>query len=266
MQEIERQEAVLFTSLLGKETPFDFLVAASRDRDEDVQILVCIALEALAEWANPEWLIPLVNSGDQEVRGHAGQALIPYGDRIPLEPVLQSLLTRGADYEDPRVEALGALKERFPRATLEQLVHSDGELDREVAALIIGNMGEAAPIDLLATLLAMPYSRETHGARLHALEATQKLKAPQLALRLAELMREEPSNEFEWHRKETSCDSAPPQPSARWVILATSQKSLTSLRSSIPQLYEHERCAGWLWRTDAGQRNDHVHSGPASGR
>jgi hypothetical protein len=195
MEEIERHDAVLFTSLLGKETPLDFLGAASRDRDEEVQILVCIALEALAEWANPEWLIPLLNSSDQEVRGQAGQALIPYGDRIPLEPVLRSLLTRGADYEDPRVEALGAFKEKFPRATLEQLVHSDGQNDREVAALIIGSMGEAAPIDLLATLLAMPYSEKTHVARLSALEAAQKLKAPQLALQLAELMREEPSCE-----------------------------------------------------------------------
>jgi len=147
MQEIARHEAVLFTSMLGKETPFDFLVAASRDRDEEVQILVCIALEALAQWANPAWLIPLVNSSDQEVRGQAGHALIPYGDRIPLEPVLQSLLNRGADYEDPRVEALGAFKEKFPRETLEYLINSDGKHDREIAALIIGNMGEAAPID-----------------------------------------------------------------------------------------------------------------------
>lgn len=201
MQVIKRQEAVLFASLLGKETPFDFLVAASRDMDEEVQILVCITLEALAEWANPEWLIPLINSSDQEVRGRAGHALIPYGDRIPLEPVLRALLKQGADYEDPLAEALGALKERFPRETLKQLVTSDGRYDREVAALIIGNMGEAAPIDLLATLLAMPYSEKTHVVRLEALEAAQKLKAPQLARQLAELMREEPSNESEWHRK-----------------------------------------------------------------
>ncbi len=201
MQDIERHEAVLFTSLLGKEAPFDFLVAASRDMDEDVQILVCIALEALAEWANPEWLIPLVNSSDQEVRGHAGDALIPYGHRIPLEPVLQSLLTGGVDYEDSRVKALGAFKEKFPSETLEQLVNSDGKHDREVAALIIGSMGEAAPINLLATLLAIPYSEKAHAARLHALEAAQTLKAPQLAPQLAELMREEPSNELEWHRK-----------------------------------------------------------------
>jgi HEAT repeat protein len=200
MQEIMRHEAVLFTSLLGKQTPFDFLVAASRDRDEEGQILVCIALGALADWANPEWLIPLVNSGDQEVRSQAGDALIPYGDRIPLEPVLHALLKRGADYEDPCVVALGALKEKFPRERLEQLVNSDGTYDREVAALIIGNMGEAAPIDLLATLLAMPYSEETHVARLNALEAAQKLKAPQLARQLAELTREEPRNESEWQR------------------------------------------------------------------
>lgn len=201
MQEIERQEAVLFTSLLGKEAPLDFLLAASRDTDVEVQVLICIALEALAEWANPEWLIPLLNRSDQEVRDYAAHALIPYGDRIPLEPVLQSLLKRGADYEDPRVEALGAFKERFPRETLEWLVNSDGKFDREVAALIIGNMGEAAPIDLLATLLAMPYSEKMHVAHMGALEAAQKLKAPQLAPQLAELMREEPGNESEWHRK-----------------------------------------------------------------
>lgn len=201
MQEIERHEAVLFTSLLGKETPFDFLVAASRDMDAEMQVLVCIALEALAEWANPEWLIPLVSSSDQKVRDYAGHALIPYGDRIPLEPLLQSLLKHGADYEDPRVEALGAFKERFPRETLERLVNSDGKYDREVAALIIGNMGEAAPIDLLATLLAMPYSEKMHTAHMGALEAAQMLKAPQLAPQLAELMREEPGNESEWHRK-----------------------------------------------------------------
>jgi hypothetical protein len=108
MQEIERQETVMLASLLGKETLFDFQEVASRDADIEMRTLVCVALKGLVEWANPEWLIPLLSDPDSEVRSHAEHALIPYGDHIPLEPVLQALLKRGTDFEDPLAPAARA--------------------------------------------------------------------------------------------------------------------------------------------------------------
>jgi HEAT repeat protein len=184
MQQIQRQAAVMLTSLLGEAVPFDFLVSASKDPDAEVSHLVCIALQGLAQWADPDWLIPLLDDRDSEVRTSAEVALIPYGKRTPLEPVLQALIKRGVDFEDPLAQVLGAFKEDFPRGVLEELVQSHPE----VAAVILGELGTAAPIDLLDELLAIPVSNRTRSMRFEALEAAQKLKDPRLAPRLAALM------------------------------------------------------------------------------
>jgi HEAT repeat protein len=181
MQPIQRQIAVMLSSLLGEAVPFDFLVAASKDPDAEVRRLVCVALEGLAQRANPEWLIPLLDDRDSEVRRYAEVALIPYGKRAPLEPVLQALIKRGVDFEDPLAQVLGTFKEDFPRSVLVDLVQSHPQ----VAAVILGELGTAAPIDLLDELLAIPFSVRTRSMRFEALEAAQKLKNPQLAPRLA---------------------------------------------------------------------------------
>src|SRR5690348_5047763 len=100
MQPIQRQAAVMFSSLLGEAVPFEFLVAASKDEDVEVRKLVCVALRGLANRANPEWLIPLLGDRDSVVRHRAEEALLPYGNRVPLEPVLDALIKRGVDIED----------------------------------------------------------------------------------------------------------------------------------------------------------------------
>src|SRR5690242_10955387 len=101
MDPVQRQATVMWSSLLGEAVPFDFLVAAANDADDEVRKLVCVAYEGLARWANPSELIPLLADRDSQVRGYAEQALIPYGNRVPLEPVLQALMMRGVDFEDP---------------------------------------------------------------------------------------------------------------------------------------------------------------------
>src|SRR5689334_1816160 len=186
MQQIQRQETVMLSSLLGEAVPFDFLVAAAQDADGEVRQLVCIALQGLADRANPDWLIPLLEDRDYEVRNIAEAALLPYGNRVPLEPVLHALIERGVDFEDPLAQVLGTFKEAFPRSVLESLVESHGE----VAAAILGELGSAAPVDLLDTLLAIPFSEDTRPMRFEALSAAQKLKDPRLAPRLAAIMRD----------------------------------------------------------------------------
>jgi HEAT repeat protein len=190
MQQIQRQAAVMLSSLLGEAVPFDFLVAASKDADVEVRKLVCIALQGLTSHANPDWLIPLLDDRDSEVRHSAEEALIPYGNRVPLAPVLHALVERGVEFEDPLAQALGTFKEDFPRSVLESLTESHPE----VAAVILGELGTAAPIDLLDTLLAVPtvpFSDSARQLRIEALEAAKKLKNPQLAPRLAAIMRDE---------------------------------------------------------------------------
>ncbi len=186
-QQVQRQATVMLSSLLGEAVPFDFLVAASKDADVEVRKLVCIALQGLAQRANPDWLIPLLDDCDRDVCHNAEVALLPYGNRVPLEPVLHALIERGVDFEDPLAEVLGTFKEDFPRSVLETLVESDAQ----VAAVILGELGPAAPIDLLDALLAVPYSEITRPMRFEALRAAQKLKSPLLAPRLAAIMRDE---------------------------------------------------------------------------
>ncbi|MGZ3666141.1 MAG: hypothetical protein ACXVDA_16860, partial [Ktedonobacterales bacterium] len=187
MQQVQRQAMVMLSSLLGEAVPFDFLVAASKDADVEVRKLVCIALQGLAPRANPDWLIPLLDDRDDDVRCTAEVALIPYGNRVPLEPVLHALVERGVDFEDPLAQVLGTFKEDFPRSVLEALVESDAE----VAAAILGELGPAAPIDLLDALLAVSYNEDTRPMRFEALGAAQKVKNPRLAPRLAAIMRDE---------------------------------------------------------------------------
>ena len=54
IEQIQRQAAVMLSSLLGAAVPFDFLIAASKDADSEVRNLVCVALGGLAERANPD--------------------------------------------------------------------------------------------------------------------------------------------------------------------------------------------------------------------
>ncbi|WIG61395.1 MAG: hypothetical protein OJF49_004143 [Ktedonobacterales bacterium] len=187
MQQVQRQATVMFSSLLGEAAPLDFLVAASKDTDAEVRKLVCIALQSLAHRANPDWLIPLLGDREAEVRRYAEEALIPYGNRVPLEAVLHALVERGVDFEDPLAQVLGSFKEDFPRSVLERLAESQGE----VAAVILGELGTAAPTDLLDALLAVPFSESTRPMRFEALLAAKKLKSSQLAPRLAAIMRDE---------------------------------------------------------------------------
>lgn len=187
MDPVQRQATVMWSSLLGEAVPFDFLVAAANDADDEVRKLVCVAYEGLARWANPSELIPLLADRDSQVRGYAEQALIPYGNRVPLEPVLQALMMRGVDFEDPLAQVLGTFGERFPRDVLEDLVTSHAE----VAAVILGELGTAAPIELLDAILAVPLSQRTRSARFEALLAAKRLKNPQLAPRLAAIMRDQ---------------------------------------------------------------------------
>lgn len=187
MQEIQRQTTVMLSSLLGKAVPFDFLVAASKDADAEVRKLVCTALEGLADRANPEWLIPLLEDRNRDVRRAAEYALIPFGNRAPLDPILQALIKRGVDFEDPLAQALGAFQEEFPRDLLESLVESHPE----VAAVILGALGMAAPIELLDALLATPFSEKTRGQRYEALRVAKKVKDRRLIPRLVAIMRDE---------------------------------------------------------------------------
>ncbi len=197
MQEIQRQTAVMLTSLLREAVPFDFLIAALQDADAAVRQLVCTALEGLADRANPDWLIPLLEDRDSDVRRAAEYALIPFGNRASLEPVLQALIKRGVDFEDPLAQVLGTFQEAFPRSLMESLVESHPE----VAAVIMGELGRAAPVELLDALLAMPDSKNTRAIRFEALRAAIKVKDRRLIPRLVAIMRDEQDN--------NRCDAAP---------------------------------------------------------
>ncbi len=181
-----RATAIAKVAALRSTAPLDFLRAATIDPDEAARIVACVSLAALADYSDPEWLIPALQDKDYEVRGQAEHALLKFGNRVPIEPLLAALIRRGPDFEDPLAEVLGTYKDHFPRHYLDSLVSTHPQ----VAAVVLGELGDAAPIDLAIALLSIPYTEKTRALRFEALEAACKLKHPDLAPILNQIMRD----------------------------------------------------------------------------
>jgi HEAT repeat protein len=183
----ERAATIAICAALGANAPFDFLRAAINDQDADVRIAACIAFAGLGQYADPIWLLPLLHDKNSDVSDQAEAALLAFDvDRVPIEPVVAALIRRGPDFEDILSEQLGRYKERFPRDLLVSLVREHPK----VAAVILGDLGDAAPVDLLISLLTIPYDEETRPLRFEALEAAAKIKKPELAPVLLSIVRD----------------------------------------------------------------------------